>query len=263
MDRELRIRSRVVVTVTALALALLAAGCTGGPPEPALDRQQDLDVNDRIRLSQAYVKNGRFNDAIEVLERAIKKEPAHAGLRNYYGQVLLLAGREAPAEEQLLQALELDPYLSDAYNNLGIVYDRLERRDEAEAAYRKALEDRSYPTPEKVHMNLGLLYGAQGRDEEAVASLRRAVEINPKYYQAHYELASLLDRLGQLEEAASEYDVAAPAYRNSGEFFYRSGFVLFKLGDHEEARVRLERVRELAPGSTHAVKASDVLKLIE
>ena len=256
------LRTAAIVT-GCCGLVLLTAGCPGPTPDPKVDRQQDLDINDRIRLSQAYVNNGRFNDALEVLERATKKEPGHAGLRNYYGQVLLLAGREEPAEMEMLKALELDPYLTDAYNNLGIVYDRLERRDEAETAFRKALEDRSYPTPEKVYLNLGLLYGTQGRDDEAVASLRRAVEINPKYYQAHYELASLLDRLGQLEEAASEYDVASPAYRTNGEFYYRSGFVMFKLGDHEEARKRLERVQELSPGSTNAVKAADVLKMME
>lgn len=246
-----------------LWIVLAVAGCTGSHSPPETDRPAKLDIDDQMRLAQSYMNAGRFRDSIDVLEKATTEEPNLPSLRNFYGQVLFLAGRDEAAEVQLREALEQDPYLTDARNNLGIVLDRMGRKDEAEAAFLEALKDPSYPTPEKVLMNLGLLYGSQGRDQLAIDKLRRAVEINSRYYPAHYELAALLDRVGRLEEAASEYEVAAPAYQTSGEYYYRLGFAFFKLGDTERARRELLRVQELAPGSTYAVKADDLLKMMK
>ncbi|HLH80058.1 MAG TPA: tetratricopeptide repeat protein, partial [Chthonomonas sp.] len=37
-------------------------------------------------------------------------------------------------------AIQLNPKFADAYNNLGVVYERLGKKDQALAAYRKAVE---------------------------------------------------------------------------------------------------------------------------
>jgi type IV pilus assembly protein PilF len=196
------------------------------------------------------------------VEQAIALQPQSAPIRNFHGQILFLAGRDAPAEQALRKAIELDPYLSDAHNNLGAVYDRMGRKDEAEKEFHLAIADPGYATPEKAYLNLGVLYASEGRDEEALRSMRRAVEINPKYFQAHFQLASLLDRMGKLEEAAREYEVAAPEYRGSGDFQYRLGLAYFRLRNYPKAREHLAKVLEMSPGSDNAVKANDLLQTI-
>ena len=116
--------------------------------------------------------------------------------------------------------------------------------------------------PEQVYLNRGLLYASQGRTEEAIEDLRRAVELNPKFYRGHFELASALDRLGNVQEAAREYEVATPGYRNVGELHYRLGFAYFRLGQHLEARESLNRAIAVAPGSPSAAQADELLRLI-
>jgi Tfp pilus assembly protein PilF len=176
--------------------------------------------------------------------------------------VCFLSGKYAEAEAALRKALEIDPTLADAHNNLGAVYDRTGRKDEAEREFRLAIADPVYPTPQKAYLNLGLLYGSAGRDSEAIHALRQAVEIDPKYYQAHYELAALLDRTGSLDEAVREYEVAAPDYQSSGEYFYRLGFGYFRLGNRAKAREALARAIEVSPGSEAAARSDEVLKLL-
>ena len=168
----------------------------------------------------------------------------------------------AEAEAAFRKALELDPFLGDAHNNLGALYDRMGRQDEAEREFRLAADDPAYPTPEKALLNLGLLYASQGRDEEAIRVLRKAVEIDRKYYRAHYELASLLDKGGSIEEAVREYVVAAPDYQASGEYHYRVGFAYFRLGERAKARESLLRAIEVSPGSEAAARSDEVLKLL-
>jgi len=114
-----------------------------------------------------------------------------------------------------------------------------------------------------VYLNLGLLHASQGRYQEAIEALRSAVEISPRFYKAHFELASLLDREGNLDEAAREYEAATPAYRTIGEFHYRLGFVYFRLGDKGKAKDSLERAIDVAPGSNSAAQAGELLKLMK
>jgi type IV pilus assembly protein PilF len=242
-----------------IALALVSGGCapaTTKPKDPA------TATANNIRLAESYYQAGRVSEALSILQKAVDSAPTNAPLLNYYGQLSFLAGRNEVAEASFTKALTLDPHLTDARNNLGSVYDATGRKSQAEQEYKAVLRDTTYPTPEKVYMNLGLLYGSQGRQEEAIANLRRAVELNPKFWHGHFELASALDRAGQLDEAAREYEVAAPDYRNNGEYQYRLGLVYMKLNQPGLAREHLMRCQELSPGSENASKAYDLLKML-
>jgi type IV pilus assembly protein PilF len=241
-----------------LALTLAACGGNAGTKQPV-----EETVTYKLRMAGSMMNAGRVSEALDWVDQAIESEPANAGIYNVRGQYCLIAGRLSEAEAAFSRALEVDPHLTDAHNNLGAVYDQLGRKDEAERHFLRALEDPAYPTPEKVRLNLGLLYESQGRDREALESLRAAVEIDPKYYTAHFALGSLLDRLGQLDEAAREYEVAAPAYASNGDYHYRLGFVYHRVGEAQRAKEHLYRVRTVAPGSPAAAKADALLQVID
>lgn len=242
-------------------VGLILAGC-GGSKKEEPTTARELSTRDKVRMAQSLMGAGRMGEALELLESAIEGEPDNAQLFLFYGKMSFQAGRNEEAEQAFLAALDLDPYLTDARNFLGVVYTVMGRIPEAEDEFRIALKDPAYPTPELVYLNLGLAYGSQGRDEEAISVLRSAVELSPKFYKAHFELASLLDRVGRIDEAASEYEVASPDYRNVGEFYYRLGFVYFRLGDKAKARVNLEQAMTVSPGSNSASQANDLLKMM-
>ncbi len=244
-----------------VVVAVLTPGC-GGYAEPAREPDPAAEVSSKVRLAQGYVRGGRINQAIEVLNEAVEMEPDNPAIRNFRGQALLLARRYEPAEADLKKALELDPYMTDVHNNLGTLYAETGRETEAEAEYRMALKDPGYPTPQKIHLNLGMLYASQGRTQEAITEFRKAVGIDREYYQAHYELAGLLEKEGNFEEAAREYNVAEPRYRNSGEFHLRLGYVYFRLGNSLKAEEHLRKVIEVSPGSESAAEADKLLKML-
>jgi type IV pilus assembly protein PilF len=262
MARQTRVGRSTGIFALVLGLAAFA-GCGGGATKKAPTTPEELPAQDKVRMAQSYLGAGRTGEAMALLEQAIADEPNNAQLQLFYGRLSYQAGKLDQAERALGRALELDSYLTDAHNLLGAVYANTNRPAEAEREFRTALASPAYPTPEMVYLNLALLYSSQGRNDEAISNLRSAVEISPKYYQAHFELASLLDREGNIEEAAREYEVALPAYRNVGEFHYRLGFAYFRLGERSKARESLERAISVSPGSNSAAQADELLKMME
>ena len=77
-------------------------------------------------LGRALTLDGRFEDAAEILHRAVRAEPMTVTHYLALAVTLLRAGLAAPAQDVLLQALALDPhhqatlgYLTLAYRQLG------------------------------------------------------------------------------------------------------------------------------------------------
>jgi Tfp pilus assembly protein PilF len=250
---------RAVPLFAVLAFAVLPA-CGSSKKSP--EKNPTIEAGKQIRLADSYFRAGRVSESLDIIEKAIAENPKNASMRNFAGQLNFYAGRHEEAEKQYNEALKIDAYMTDARNNLGALYDATGRKELAEKEFKKALADTAYPTIEKVHLNLGLLYASEGRNDEAIAEFRRGVEINPKFWRGHYELASALDKAGRLEEALREYEVAQPDYKANAEYQYRLGLAYMKDKQPGKAREHLTRCQELAPGSENASRALDLLKML-
>ena len=257
-----RRQSKIVRAALLIGLALLFAGCVGGQKQ-AKPKPVVKDAEYSQKMARSLFTAGRVSEAFEELDEAVARYPEDPSLHHVYGVFAFQAGRHEQAVRALNRALELDNYLTDAHNVLGAVYIDLKDYMAAEEQLNKVLADPAYPTPHYAYFNLGRLYSEQGREDEAITALRRAVGIDPEYYQGHFQLASLLDQVGKLIEAVSEYEVAEPGYRKDGEYWYRRGFAYYRLGDPEKARDSLARVRSIAPGSESAARADEILGLMD
>ena len=214
-------------------------------------------------MAESFRNAGRMNDALDLLQETAVANPSNAQLQRVYGEYLFLAGRYPQAEQALTKALTLDPYLTDARNWLGATLTELGRHGEAEAQYLKALEDSAYPSPQLVYLNLGVLHRKQGLDREAIDHFRLAVQIDPRFHQAHFELALALESIGQLDEALDEMVVAEPSYRGDGEYWYRRGFLEFRSDRSHAAMESLRRCIDVSPGSPAAAKARELMGVMD
>jgi tetratricopeptide (TPR) repeat protein len=137
----------------------------------------------------------------------------------------------APVEDAVdayQKVLELNPGAAGALVNLGTIYYRLRRFEEAEKYYLAAIEaDPGYPLAQ---FNLGNLYDEQGRLPEAFDFYRRALALNPHYADAHFNLALLCERQGDALKAVHHWK-AYLKLDNSGQWA-------------EIARRQLERLRQ-------------------
>src|SRR5450759_3563512 len=104
----------------------------------------------------------------------------------------LTGGKPKPATENL-------DYLNEA-----LALERQGDYDAALTSYRLALRQR--PNNHKVLQNMAIAYSKLGQLDEAIRCYRRALAIEPKLSGAHYGLAFLLLRRGDLSDAAFHMD---------------------------------------------------------
>jgi tetratricopeptide (TPR) repeat protein len=100
----------------------------------------------------------------------------------------LTGGKPKPTNENL-------DYLTEA-----LALERQGDYDAALTSYRLAL--RQGPNNHKVLQNMAIAYSKLGQMDEAIRCYRRALAIEPKLSGAHYGLAFLLLRRGDVSDAA-------------------------------------------------------------
>ncbi len=112
----------------------------------------------------------------------------------------------APVEQAVdayHKVLDLNPGAAGALVNLGTIYYRLRKFEEAEKYYLQSVD--ADPGYSLAQFNLGNLYDELGRDQEAMDHYRRALSLNPQYADAHFNIALLCERQGDALKAVHHW----------------------------------------------------------
>jgi tetratricopeptide (TPR) repeat protein len=169
-------------------------------------------------LSDVYSQSGRMRDGQTDAEQAIKTNPndlaAHRVLARIYvrqidaqrGRVNETMVRQATQEYQKIT--ELAPNDADSWVWLGRLQSASQNMDEAERAFKKALDIE--PDNEDGLTGLATVLGIKGDGAGAANLLKRASEKNPT--------PDSLKRLADAYEQMKEYGLAADTLRRALEF---------------------------------------------
>ncbi len=136
------------------------------------------------------------------------------------------------------------------HSTLGDTMRQLERYEEAIEAYNQALSLFEVETQSQwfLHYARAICFERLDRWDEAEADFRRALELNPDQPQVlNYLGYSLVEKKIKLDEALDMIERAAAARPDSGYIIDSLGWVLYRLGRYDEAVVHMERAAELMP----------------
>jgi Tfp pilus assembly protein PilF len=248
--------SRAAIVVLLVA-ALSMAGCGGGKKKTT---RSPLEL---YQMGRVMFEQGKVVESIDYLQKSLKEDDRNPQVHFYLAYVRWTQGEWIEAAAGFEKALEINPYYTEARIYLATCFNEMGDPARALQQLEQALLDRTHPGPEAIHLNIALIKKQSGELEGALASLREAVELNPKFYRAHLEMARILVELGRSDEAVAAFGVAEPGFGEDHEFHYEYGVALFRAGQPEEALRHLRKVVELAPGSQDAVEAKKLIAIIE
>ena len=103
--------------------------------------------------------------------------------------VFAQTGQPARAYDYLRKALQLRPLYPEAMNNLGVLYLRTRRRDEAVAEFEQCIQ--LAPAFDQSYLNLARVYAIEGNRDKARATLLALLKQHPDHAQAQRTLQEL------------------------------------------------------------------------
>ncbi len=179
-----------------LASLLLLTACN-----PATDPSSDRNIrpshatNDvaaaNLNLGIAYLKQGKYENALDKLERAREADPLHPAIYNVLGLLYQQINDPKKAEQYFKKALSLDSNDSSTLNNYGSFLCQQKRIDESEATFLRASENPLYQTPEIAITNAGLCLYNNEKKDKAKEYFQQALKMNPRVPQALIKMCEL------------------------------------------------------------------------
>ncbi len=250
---------------TTLPTLLIAAVVLGPWTPAAADAgRSDRRAASQFKIAHSLFEAGRLGEALSTVGRALEHDSRYVPAHLLRGMILFNMGEMEKALAAFDRTLALDRTNTEARNWRGFALVQLERFDDALEEYQSALEDLTYPTPERIHLNVGMLHRLRGNAEAAVQSLEKAVAINPSYARGHYELGVTYESRGMQKEALRAFQDARIGLDDDPGLNLKLGFALLKSGDPLKAREHFEKVLKIAPrDSTEAVQARDQIAALD
>lgn len=175
----------------------------------------DAFANDRSsyrRLMQAIYdyNHDRHVKAIRILDRLYEhcvSSQERTAVLTFKALALTDSHQSHLAMETYEELLQLDAGNSQAWSNLGLLYAKDGRSQEAEEAYKAALRCDSRNA--FAYGNLAAMLLRRNQMEEALEHARRALELNNNLYAAASAAAIACAALGEEEQAVSYYQIYA------------------------------------------------------
>jgi tetratricopeptide (TPR) repeat protein len=202
-------------------------------------------------LGSEFLESGQPARALEHFDKALAIDPRYYRAASNKARANMDMGHIDEAMEILRKVTEADPDSPDAYNFLGLAYDRKKENAAAVQCYRKAIA--LNPNYLRAWNNLGLSLKALGSMDEAAQAWQTAIAIDPDYANPHYSLGLYYANQGHLPQAVEHLTVALRIRPDWAEAHYNLAAVYYRLGNIDKSIQHCRKAIELKPDYTIAL----------
>jgi protein O-GlcNAc transferase len=213
---------------------------------------EPLDPTLKFSLAMAYIRISHPDWARTVLESLAAQFPQDAIYPYWLGRLSYDGHEYEKAITYFKQAVQLDPQMARAHDNLGLCYYYENQNELAVSSYEKAIElEKNSPHPSPwPYLNLAVTLQFLNRPADAEANLREAIRLDPNIAKAHFQLGTVLEDTARPDEALRELQEAArldPAYPEPHMAMAR---ILHKLGRAADAKKEADKYLQLRPAQS-------------
>jgi tetratricopeptide (TPR) repeat protein/TolB-like protein len=208
-----------------------------------------------LGLMQRWDKPGNLDQAIGVLQNALKTDPGFALGYAQIGEAYRIKNNVdqnpqwlAEAEANAQKAVELDNRMPSAYVTLGRMHDAAGKHDLALEEFKHALT--LDPRDAAALSGMARAYELAGRLPDAESAYRKAADLEPNDWNGHNNLAMFLSRRGKYAEAIAEFRQAQHQAPDNAQLLLNLAATYIDTGDPKffpDAETSLKRSIELNP----------------
>ncbi|MBI5892110.1 MAG: tetratricopeptide repeat protein [Deltaproteobacteria bacterium] len=227
----------------------------------ATDLKEEASIH--YRLGVVHLNEGNLPSALKELTAAVEKNPDDVAYHNAFGLAYYYRDLDNDAIKHFKEAIRLDSKFSEARTNLGVVYLKQKRWDDAISEFQIAAANIFYTAAETAYTNMGWAYFQKGDNEKAIDSYRKAINVNPRYSLAYNNLGLAYMKVNRDKDAAESFMSAIRYSPNYADAHYNLGLVSIKLKDKSKAQESFQEVIRLLPNSEMARSAQEKLNLLK
>ncbi len=177
-------------------------------------------------LGNIYADQAKEEAALDEYRTALEINPKDPITRFNKGALHFKRREIRAAEGEYMETLKIDPKDAEAAQNLAAIYIIQDRLSEAEKLNRWVISQRpkDEDTLENAYFNLGIIYDKQNKLEQALNMYKLALQVAPWDAAAYVNTAVILEKLNRKREALAyweKYQRLFPASRRAGEIAKR------------------------------------------
>jgi tetratricopeptide (TPR) repeat protein len=160
-------------------------------------------------IASVYFAQGKIDEAIEEIERAVDMKPEYARAWLNLGTSQFKLGAKKKAIGFLKEVLKLnnDPFAT-AIAHFNIACIKAAEKEHRQALHNYSLALKLLPNYFNIHYGLGISFMNLDRDKDAILAFEETIRLKPDYAPGHHGLASALHRLGDIPKAQKSYETA-------------------------------------------------------
>lgn len=185
-------------------------------PRPSA-KSAAFNIDHAFQQALSFHRSGQLQNAANLYQQILQRQPAHAGSLNMLGVVAFSSGAHADAKRLLSEAVRLLPQDAGA------------------------------------RVNLALALTECGEPQAALDRIEEALTLNPSMPAALMNRVPILVKAGRYEEALQRADELIAAGNSYSELEVNRGIALLELGRIEEAIHCLEKVLQTSPEHINAL----------
>jgi tetratricopeptide (TPR) repeat protein len=223
-------------------------------------REDPSDPRAHAGLGNVYLDQGRFKNAVDAYQEALKVRVDYLEAYQPLGYSLARLGRHSEATDVFKQALQYDPDNAEIYNNMAFALVHAERYPEAVEsgekaivllgqtgqAFKQGLQNRK-EVLSHAYKNVGNAYNGMKKYNEAAEALKQAAAIEPNNAAAHFNLGLALYNGKRFSEAIEAYQAVVKLRPQLAAAHYNLGLSYVAIDDKQAARRQYEILRPLNP----------------
>ncbi|MFL2947775.1 MAG: tetratricopeptide repeat protein [Nitrospinales bacterium] len=198
--------AKIAIVFLYIFMMLMACDSTIETTEDAQTTALSKDPKVLLEKSKEKQRIGAYDEAIEILNMAVKIDPKFVPAYNQIGLILFEADKKNESVEAFKNAIAIDPKNLNSRLGLGKTYSMITRNDLAVEQYLIAADLKKNDS--EILFKIALEYWYHQNLEKSKEYYNKVLEIDSSHTQAHLNLISVYESLEEWKKAIREIEIS-------------------------------------------------------